>query len=624
LEADDTLAREAAMAAAIRTELAKPPAAKAGPVLVVTGGIHTVALPEAIQKRPRPPKPLSASQAVTCLIRYGFAQLDALDGYASGMPSPYYYDLLWRETRGKRGEPFLNTATRFIVDLGRLTRQKHLAVALSPADEIAALEQARRLATLRGHAGPTREDLLDGIRSAFVKGDAHAEGEILLNLARHVLAGTGLGQVPPEAGAPPLLVDFRTTARKLRLRIDESVGRKSSLELYRNAGHRQTSRFFHRLVFLDVPFASLVGGPDFVAGEKLDLIVEHWDYEWTPETESRLVEVSLRGSTIEEAAVHCLLEAVGQLETQGKSRSATDAVRLLVQACRMGLHRHAGRLLDLVAEQVNGDPSFDSLVAAIRELVLLWQSREPLEAHGLSAVPALIGAAYRRACYLLHRLGEVPAEAQAQSLQSLLLIRELVVAQAVVPGSRELGLDPDLFWPELEQLLGQSRCPALLAGGCAGLLHAAERMSEAALLALLRGRLSAATADPAESVNFLVGLLQADRHLAWRQPALAEAVDALLRSWSDDEFVGCLPHLRLAFAGLNPRETDQVGAVVAGLHGVGDLGRLVHYELTEQDVLLAARVNQQVRAALARDGLEDWTAWPAAPAEAVGQPLPES
>ena len=43
-------------------------------------------------------------------------------------------------------------------------------IALSTADEIAALQQARLLAALRGHPGPTREDLLDGVRSCFVKG----------------------------------------------------------------------------------------------------------------------------------------------------------------------------------------------------------------------------------------------------------------------------------------------------------------------------------------------------------------------------------------------------------------------------------------------------------------------
>src|ERR1051325_11512506 len=174
------------------------------------------------------------------------------------MPSPYYYDQLWHSaSQSDLPEAFANLAAKILVDLGQLTRRKKLAVALSPADEIAALEQSRRLATMRGHRGPAREDLLDGIRSCFVKGSMDAEGEVVLVLARHALGGTSIGEVPPEAGVPPLVGDFRVTAQKLRLNINDSVRRKSSLDLYRKASHRQSSRFFHSLTSLDVPFAAM-------------------------------------------------------------------------------------------------------------------------------------------------------------------------------------------------------------------------------------------------------------------------------------------------------------------------------------------------------------------------------
>ena len=38
-------------------------------------------------------------EALDCLIRYSFEQLDALNGYAAGMPSPYYYDQVWHAVR---------------------------------------------------------------------------------------------------------------------------------------------------------------------------------------------------------------------------------------------------------------------------------------------------------------------------------------------------------------------------------------------------------------------------------------------------------------------------------------------------------------------------------------------
>ena len=602
LEADGTRAREAAMATAVREELDKGTER----IIVVTGGFHTVVLPQlvAATESAAPPKPEPEKEAtLDCLIRYSFEQLDALNGYAAGMPSPYYYDQLWHSTaQDNAPEAFANLAARFLVELGQLTRRKKLAVALSPADEIAALEQSRLLAAMRGHPGPTREDLLDGIRSCFVKGSMDAEGEIVLGLARHALGGTSIGEVPPEAGVPPLVEDFRVTARKLRLNIKDSVRRKSSLDLYRKTSHRQSSRFCHSLAFLEVPFAALVAGPDFVKGIGLERLFEHWGYQWTPQTESRLVEASVYGATVEEAAANRLAQAIAELDDTGRGRCAEEAVAMLTHACRMGLHRHTGRLLILIAHQVNEDPSLTSLANALNQLVLLWESREPLEAHRLTEIPALIRAAYERACYLLHNLADTPAEAANETLQSLIAIRDLLRASA--SGHQEL--DAALFYEPLTKIPAQSKCPALLVGGVIGLLFGDRRVPEAELLKLLAGSLNASSAQAGDQTAFLIGLLRACRELAWRLPALAEAVENLLAAWTEDEFIERIPHLRMAFADLTPREADQVASVVAGLHGGEKIGSLVSAGISEAEMLAAIRANALVKKALEEDGLGSW------------------
>jgi hypothetical protein len=602
LEADGTLAREAAMSSAVHEELARGTER----LIVVTGGFHTVVLPQLVAAKKSPSKAGPNRQKgdrLDCLIRYSFEQLDALNGYAAGMPSPYYYEQLWRAAAQDDSHvAFADIAAKILVELGQLTRRKKLAVALSPADEIAALEQSRRLAMMRGHPGPTREDLLDGVRSCFVKGSMDAEGEIVLGLARHTLGGTGIGEVPPEAGVPPLVEDFRVTAQKLRLNIKDSVRRKSSLDLYRKTSHRQSSRFFHSLTFLEVPFAAMAAGPDFVKGVGLERLFEHWSYQWTPQTESRLVEAGIYGATVEEAAANRLAQAIADLENSGQGRCAAEAVAMLVHACRMGLHRHTGRLLTLIGAQVNEDPSLTSLTNALNQLVLLWESREPLEAHRLVEIPVLIRKAYERACYLLHNLADTPAEGANEVLQSLIAIRDLLRSSAA--GNQ--ALDAALFYEPLTKVFLLPKCPALLSGGVTGLLYGDGRLPETELFKLLAGSLNAASDQAGDQTAFLIGLLRACRELAWRQPALVEAVEKLLATWNEEEFIQRIPHLRMAFADLTPREADQVAAVVAGLHGGEKVGTLHRPEISEAEALAAARVNVLVKKALEEDGLGSW------------------
>lgn len=601
LAADGTHAREKAMGREIKAELGKGKR-----VLVVTGGFHTVALPGIVASN-NFSESLEAQQtsgdSITCLVRYSFEQLDALNGYSSGMPSPYYYNHIWELAKSERAQnPFELAALSTLVELGRLTRKKKLAASLSLADEIAALQQSCHLASMRGHPGPTREDLLDGIRSCFVKGAMDAEGSIVLGIALHHLGGVAIGEVPPEAGAPPLVENFRNLAGALRLSITDSVRRKTSLDLYRKTAHRRCSRFLHSLSFLDAPFATLEAGPDFVKGTSLERLHEHWSYQWTPQTESHLVEASLYGATVEEAAANRLVEVVGQLEQQGRARSARESVTLLIHACRMGLHQHASRLVSLIAAQVTEDPAIESLAGALNQLILLWESREPLEAHRLPEIPALIGAAYGRSCYLLHNLAATPPDASDPVLQAMITMRELLGTRAAVNGL----LDSTLFWDALSSSLPQPQCPPLLSGGVAGMLHSEGRLSESDLIQRLSGALHAASGNAADQTGFLIGLLRTCRELAWRQPALVEAVESLLANWTEDEFIERLPNLRLAFSDLTPRETDLVAESVARMHGGEKTGRLFHADMSEAEMLLALRMNQRVVNALREDGLADW------------------
>lgn len=615
LERDGTLARERAMAGAIVEELeagGEADAADAGPLVVVTGGFHTAALPGLITgraaRRERPGRDKINSDKInsqTVLTRYSFDQLDRLNGYASGMPSPDYYQRLWQHANVEGGRAALDAASRVLVEVGHLTRERDLGTKLSAADEIAALEQARRLARFRGHAaGPTREDLLDSVRSCFVKGAMDGEGQLLMDLVYGVLAGRAVGDLPAGVGVPPVVDDFRSRAAALRLKIADSAPKQLALDIYRRAAHRLSSRFLHSLCFLEVPFAVPLAGPDFVRGVGLERRHERWEYRWSPQTESRLIEHSVNGSTIEEAALTVLGERVERLEEEGRSRSAVEAVKMLVTACRLGLHRQVGeRLLRLIEANIAEDVSFVSAAEAIGELCLLWDSREPLEAHHLEAVPRLAAAAYARACYLLPALADAPPEAHKAALENLNAVRELL------SGGRDELFDAGLFYDALERTAALNTCAARVAGGVAGLLFGGGRLQEDELIRRLDANLDSSSLDSSVvGAEFLCGLLSTCREASWGLGGVLESIDRRLGGWDEEQFLHALPELRLAFADLTPRETDRVAQGVAALYGRQDLERLYTPHVSEADVLLGVAADRLMREALERDGLGEWAA----------------
>ncbi|HNB73692.1 MAG TPA: DUF5682 family protein, partial [Acidobacteriota bacterium] len=609
LQADGTLAREQAMAAAIQEELALT----TGKILVVTGGFHTVVLPKLIQqpvKRPKKPK-LAEGDAQTVVMRYSFEQLDALNGYAAGMPSPNYYQQTWEHLQAhptpspsapspQPSAPAIAVAAHFLITIGRLTRDQNGMTPLSSVDEISALGQARQLARFRGHtSGPTREDLLDGIRSCFVKGAMDTEGKLLLETVQKLLTGDQIGDLPPTVGVPPLVEDFRCEATSLRLKIGDSTPKSINLDVYRKKTHRRASRFFHRLKFLQVFFARLTAGPDFARGTGLERLQEQWEYQWTPLVETKLVEQSLFGTTVEEAALNLLVKTISDLETEGKSRSAIQAVRLLVAACQMGLHRSVSRLLALISENIHQDPDFSSLVEALEQLLLLWQSREPLEAHHLTVLPEFSQAAFHKACFLIPELAGCPAEMATNVVESLASLREMISS------TPDQILDETLFYSALEPIPLKPDGNPLVCGGVVGILFSAGKISESAVLHFVRGFLEGASASTSDQIGFLQGLLKTCREAAWNLSGLLALLDEYLTAWSEDDFLRILPELRLSFADLTPRETDRVAEMVAHLHGQPQLNLPDTRTLSEEALRFGLHLNQLILESLHHDGLAE-------------------
>jgi uncharacterized protein DUF5682 len=601
-ERDGTLLREAEMAWHVAQALRRIGRA-GGPILVVTGGYHTVALPALVKTRPARPT-IDVSRIVdphSVLIRYSFDRLDRLTGYGAGMPSPAFYQRLW-EAVPHRGAGRATVALDLLSDIASRARASGVDQAPTAATVIAAYEHVQRLAQLRDNPTPTRDDVLDAIVSCYVKGATDAEGRTILELALALMSGSAVGEVPPEAGLPPIVDDFYARAKQLRLKVSDSEGKKLALDVYRDSADRDRSRFLHVLGFLDVPFATCLAGPQFTgqtAGRRLH---EHWDHAWSPQVEAALIDAASFGNSLREAATNKFLDELRGAEDEGRNRSAASAVAQLSRACLFGLHELADRILTWLRHCVREDPSVPSAAAGLSGLVMLWESREPLGADGLAAVPGLARTCCERACYLIGEAASSPDQEAVLIASALIEIRSCITGQLVA------WFDPELFWSAVVRLAGsEQRCHPTIAGAAAGVLYSAGRWSDDELCRTLRGRI-VGRSSPQAAAAFFHGVTLAAREALWQSETLLATLRDIIEDTEEREFITLLPDLRLAFSRLTPRETDHLGERVAAALGAGSLGPMVSYGVGETEVQRNLGLSLQLRDVLARDGLAGWLA----------------
>ncbi|MFJ3405283.1 DUF5682 family protein [Promicromonospora sp. NPDC090134] len=517
LGADGSLDREARMSARIAEAMAGPmagavPAAGAelaagtelvagagplagttaeagGPVLVVTGAFHTLALVEALSGAPegapvRDRQPAGGfgpiAQGEAWLVRYDHERLDGLRGYGAGMPSPGYYERLHaahlRELAADGADASASgpvgaraLAAEILVDVARGAVDRGHAVSLPQVGAAAA--SATRLAHLRERAFAGRTDLLDAMRSCYVQDDGGVGGpgepERPLGLAiAEVFGGRALGDLPPGSASPPLVRDVRERVRAVRLVVDDSLPRTARLDARRTASHRAKRQVLALLDFVGAGFGQLVSGPDHVAGRGLGLITEEWQYCWTPLVEARLVEMVHLGATLEAVAVARLYEAEARLAGGGtgagsgngpgspsgssaassagsssgpafgaRAASVDALARLVAQALVIGMGSHLPRIVSLLRVTLDTDRDVDSVVSGARRLLGLWQARVELGAEEYAGeLLDLVSQALATAAYLVSDLGKVRAEDEDAAIGTLIGLRSLLRDAAAADG----------------------------------------------------------------------------------------------------------------------------------------------------------------------------------------------
>jgi len=602
LEAELSLPRERHMAAHIcrwRKDVK-------GPIVVVTGGFHT---PELLASWPRAKPAARAAKrpaADAWLIRYSFDRLDALNGYASGMPSPAYYQRVWEALESGSADPFVTVALDLLTGFAQQTRAQDSTDAASTAAVQAAALQVIRLAALRGNDGPGRQDLLDAIRSCFIKGAIDQGTQGFTADLRHFLGGTRLGDIPPSAGSPPLIEDARRRAKAAGVRLDDTTPRVLRLDLYRKPAHRERSRYLHAMAYIDAGLGTWLAGPDFLGNSRLNLLFEEWRAAWSPLIEARLIELAADGPTLEAVCMARLRREEEALGEQGRARSASAAVMLLLRACLIGLHARLPQLLQMLSTHLDEDASFASVVECGHRLVTLWRAREPLGVQQHPQLHALLQRVWPAALFLLPDLAQCDESGEAKSIEQLASLRELESLLRKLDAQTTADAAP--FHAQLNRFATEPATAPGIAGAAVALLFLDGLWSEAELESALKRRFGPG-AQAGEAVRFLSGIMSTAPELLLRIPLLLSSMDDLMHQWDDDAFMAYLPDLRKSFTALRPQETAELAARLGNLHGIGEHASLVemHYETTEQDLHTGLQLQRLLVESLRRDGLSEWT-----------------
>lgn len=559
LEEDGTILRERYMAKQI-AEASKT----YKKILVVTGGFHSYGLWELLSKeqdgtyaftgKPVKLHKEADGQQEVYPMAYSMEAADALNGYASGMQSPGFYQRVWKNLKERESAAgaYEDAVLHFLASSGRQARRKEESV--SSYDEICAFSMARGLAALRGKREPGLYELKDSARSSFVKGELNLSTDGALRVLKELVTGTQVGRLCKDAARPPLLSDFEEQCRSFGLKLHSTLEQTVTLEIFKKEKHLRMSRFFYQAEFLDCSFAKRKKGADLVKRQDQNRIREIWTYKWSEQVTAALIDASISGGTCEEAARSLLKSRFGE------STGCREAAELLVKGFLMGLSEEQAEMSVHLTEVLAADGDFFSLTKGFSHMLMLLELQDLYQVRDALHLDQVTEQCFQKIIQLLPSMGQVGEERQQECMESLRLLYQAA-------GRNNANERKPVLMEALKGLLGRGSVNPGVEGTVLGLLYGYEGGFGRQITETARGYIQGSGEMLSKSAAFLRGLFFTARDFVFVSGEFLNLIDELLGRLSGEEFLRLLPELRMAFGYFTPLETDRIAGRAAALHG---------------------------------------------------------
>ena len=574
LLAEGCIAREVFMSSKIKEEIQKNKK-----VLVVTGGFHTSEILKLVdnEKTIKLHK-FNKEDSNVYLMPYSMEEADALNGYASGMIFPNFYEEVWSNINSNKEDAYEKAVLSKIIRCGKETRKKEGSI--STFDEICAFDMCKGLSSIREKRQCGIYELIDGVTSSFIKGELNISTKEPLNILYKELTGHKIGKLCEGVNMPPIVLDFKSLCKKYRLKIDGALDQELTLNIFSSERHRKISCFMHRLDFLRTNFGRCIKGPDIILKRGMNLVREIWKYKWSTLVESTLIDNSVYGGTIKEATISILKKNI-----KGISKNSGKLAKLLVKAFQMDTVDMVDDSLIKLKEIIIEDGSFYSIVECLEYLAKIYNMQELYRVILNNDVRDIIVSCYSKAVILIPDLYKSSNEEASKIVDALKEIYSLIL-------DRKLGLDSELLKEALVSLLTHEECNPNIEGATLGILYGLGGVNIETIKNKIEGYILGTKDKMLKSPAFLNGIFSTAKDIVFLDDGIIDAIDSFVTEVEEENFIKIIPELRLAFSYFIPKEIDEIAKIVLKKYNVEQSNVLEEKPIDINTVQLGVSLNK--------------------------------
>ena len=550
--------REAHMRQCIRE------ATKAGyqRIAVVCGAWHVPALQQSVTAKADAAllKGLPKAKVQATWAPWTYRNLASRSGYGAGVTSPGWYEHLWRcyqadieskkvviqdeealpaiKNRANGGvTPAILRTAGWLTRVAHLLREKDLDC--SSAHIIEATRLAESLAALRGQPTPGLEEINESIVTVICMG----ENAPLQLIEDELTVGHVLGGVPADVPQVPLQRDMEQQQKSLRMK-PEAASKLLALDLRKDIDLAR-SHFLHRLRLLGIDWGTRAQD----AQRNRGTFRESWQLQWEPELAVRIIEASVHGATVAQAAT-------AKLRASLKPDTALPEIAQAIDdALLANLPQLVEALIETLAERAATTGDVAQLLQALPPLANVYrygsvrQTDTALLATVIDSLIVRASIGLPVACMAMDDDAAAAMKAKVLAAHDALRLRGTdCKAQEAV----------DAWRAALRSLAMGDAAAALLRGMACRLLLDEHLLESTEVVQQFNRNLSLGAA-PMDVAAWLDGFLNQQALVLLHDESIWGAIDAWLSGLGEVQFAQILPLVRRSFANFSKHERQSLG-----------------------------------------------------------------
>ncbi|MBI1626138.1 DUF5682 family protein [Comamonas suwonensis] len=550
--------REAHMRQCIRE------ATKAGyqRIAVVCGAWHVPALQQSVTAKADAAllKGLPKAKVQATWAPWTYRNLASRSGYGAGVTSPGWYEHLWRcyqadieskkvviqdeealpaiKNRANGGvTPAILRTAGWLTRVAHLLREKDLDC--SSAHIIEATRLAESLAALRGQPTPGLEEINESIVTVICMG----ENAPLQLIEDELTVGHVLGGVPADVPQVPLQRDMEQQQKSLRMK-PEAASKLLALDLRKDIDLAR-SHFLHRLRLLGIDWGTRAQD----AQRNRGTFRESWQLQWEPELAVRIIEASVHGATVAQAAT-------AKLRASLKPDTALPEIAQAIDdALLANLPQLVEALIETLAERAATTGDVAQLLQALPPLANVYrygsvrQTDTALLATVIDSLIVRASIGLPVACMAMDDDAAAAMKAKVLAAHDALRLRG-------TDGKAQEAVDA---WRAALRSLAMGDAAAALLRGMACRLLLDEHLLESTEVVQQFNRNLSLGAAPMDVAAWLDGFLNQQALVLLHDESIWGAIDAWLSGLGEVQFAQILPLVRRSFANFSKHERQSLG-----------------------------------------------------------------